>query len=149
MEFPGKFDEATVEVVQVGIDRYFAEDYVSALHILVPQLEDAIRRILAILGVATTSFRDGVTQEKTLDSVLSTAELRQTLGEDLTTYLQYLLVGQRADNLRNKVAHGLVKKPGCSREVTQQILHCYVLLANFAVTGPENLPRASTPSGRE
>src|SRR5207249_2818129 len=31
------FDAATLEMVSIGIERYFAQDYVSALHILVPQ----------------------------------------------------------------------------------------------------------------
>lgn len=44
------FDPATLDVVEVGVQRYFVGDYVSALHILVPQFEDTLRDILARLG---------------------------------------------------------------------------------------------------
>ena len=40
-----------LDVVTTGIERYFGGDYVSAVHVLVPKLEKALRRTIGKLGV--------------------------------------------------------------------------------------------------
>jgi hypothetical protein len=139
-------DAEALDLVAVGIERYFAQDYVSALHVLVPQLEDVLRGFLGKLGLATTSFDRGLTREKPLDIVLETAELRSSLGEDLTTYFEVVLIRPDALNLRNRTGHGLVKRRDCTRTNVQRVLHCYLLLVNFVVVesgGPEAPSNAS------
>jgi hypothetical protein len=88
----GIVGEATLDTVSIGLDRYFAKDYVSAFHILVPQLEDVLRDFLRPLNVATTSTRDGLTREKPLDEILRTPDLRNVLGENLVVFLEFLLI---------------------------------------------------------
>ncbi len=64
------FDEDKLELISSGIERYFSGDYVSTIHILVPHLEDILRRILGKLGVSTTALkRKGVMHEKMPDTV--------------------------------------------------------------------------------
>lgn len=41
------FEKENVEIISIGIDRYFEKDYVSAIHVLVPQIEAVLRKILA------------------------------------------------------------------------------------------------------
>lgn len=145
MQFLGQgdlFDSETLDTVVAGVERYFAQDYVSALHVLVPQLEDVLRKFLGKLGLATTSFREGLTREKTLDIVLEAAELRSMLGEDLATYFEVLLIRPAALNLRNRTGHGLVKRRDCTRTNVQRILHCYLVLTNFVA---QESAEAETP----
>ena len=40
-------DERNTAILSVGIERFFARDYISALHILVPQFESCLRRMFA------------------------------------------------------------------------------------------------------
>jgi hypothetical protein len=131
------FDHDTLDMVGTGVERYFAKDYVSALHVLVPQLEDAIRSFLGKLELATTSFDRGLTREKPLDVVLETPQLREGLGENLATYLEVLLVRPEGRNLRNRTGHGLVKRSDCTRNNVQRILHCFLSLVRFAVVQPD------------
>ena len=42
----GLFEEGNLAVLRVGLDRLFADDLVSALHILVPQFEDVLRSLI-------------------------------------------------------------------------------------------------------
>ena len=51
------FESNTLGVVSVGVERYFAKDYASALHILVPQLEETLRDILSKIGISRTSVQ--------------------------------------------------------------------------------------------
>jgi hypothetical protein len=139
------FEPATLDVVAVGVERYFAGDYVSALHVLVPQLEDTFRNILAKLGIARTSAQQGLTREKPLEVVLATPELRAGLGEDRATFFDLLLIRPASENLRNRTAHGLLKLEHCSRDTTQWVLFCYLQLANLAIA-TATAPQAGTSS---
>lgn len=130
----GLVDKDTLETISVGFDRYFAGDYVSALHILVPQLEDVLRGFLVPLGVATTSVREGLTREKPLDEVLRTPKLRAVLGEDLAVFLEMLFTDQRGANMRNEAAHGLIKAKDCTRDRLHYVIFCYITLARYTVS---------------
>lgn len=130
------FDEDKLEVIRVGIERYFAADYVSAVHILVPQLEDVLRRIIGKLGVSTTSLApDGLTREKPLNQVLNTPELKTLLGGRVWFYFKYVLDHQLGENLRNDVAHGLITKDRCTRQLTETVLHLFLRLTPYEVKG--------------
>lgn len=142
------FDAATLDTVAVGVERYFAGDYVSAIHVLVPQLEDALRRILSQVGLPTqVQEEDGTTREMALGEVLANPLLKTGLGKDVWYYFRTLLVAQEADNLRNDVAHGIVKASDCTEEIAEAVLHCYLLLVPFRLqrtsTDAEHQPSGS------
>ena len=120
-------------MIRVGVERYFAEDHVSAIHILVPQLEDVLRRIIGKLGVSTTSHgTDGFTREKPLEIVLETPQLKVLLGDQDWWYFKYVLIHQLGENLRNDVAHGLLDKNRCTSGLTETVLHLFFRLTPFA-----------------
>lgn len=128
------FDEDKLRVIRVGIERYFAADYVSAIHILVPQLEDVLRRIIGKVGISTTSLApDGLTREKQLNVVLNTPELKALLGDQVWFYFKYVLDHQLGENLRNDVAHGLISKDRCTPRLTETVLHLFLRLTPYEV----------------
>jgi len=128
------FDEDKLQMIRVGIERYFAADYVSAIHILVPHLEDILRRIIGKLGVSTTSLApDGLTREKPLNEVLNTPQLKALLGDEVWFYFKYVLDHQLGENLRNDIAHGLLAKNRCTRQVTETVLHLLLRLTAYDV----------------
>jgi hypothetical protein len=136
----GLVDEDTLATIGVGLDGYFAGDYVSALHVLVPQLEDVLRGFLVPLGVATTSVRDGLTREKPLEEVLRTPKLREVLGEDVTVFLEMLFTDQRGANMRNETAHGLLKARHCTRDRLHLVIFSYITIGKFTVTDRKAQP---------
>ena len=140
------FEGATLDVVSVGMERYFASDYVSALHILVPQLEDTFRDILAKLGLSRISAQQGITREKPLDEVLGTPELREGLGKDLATFFERFLINGDSSNVRNRTAHGLLKLEHCTRETVRRVLLCYLQLANLTIVARPSSDVESSPT---
>ena len=126
------FNETKLRMILVGIERYFAGDYVSAIHILVPHLEDVLRRIIGELGVATTSFAPGgLTREKPLKEVLDSPEVMNLLGDRVWFYFKYVLDHQLGENLRNDVAHGLITQERCSRQLTETVIHLLLRLTPY------------------
>ena len=49
------FSKDKLEIIRRGFERYVDGDYVSAIHVLVPHVEDCLRRFLGTLGGGTTS----------------------------------------------------------------------------------------------
>lgn len=107
------FEPGRVELLDRGIQRYFAEDWIAALHILPIQIEGVIRDVASRLGLATTAkSRAGGLQERHLDDLLDEERLKVGLGEDLVAFIKIVLLDQRGLNLRHDVAHALLGPDG-------------------------------------
>ena len=92
-----------------GLLAGFRGDFLTATHLLVPQLENSIRHVLSQSGVIVSKLDDyGIQEEKDLGALLREPRLEELLGEDLVFDLQGLLVERFGTNLRNRVAHGLM-----------------------------------------
>ena len=92
-----------------GLLAGFEGDFVSAMHLLLPQVENSVRHLMASAGlVVTTMDENGDQQEMTLAPMLSDERLRDLLPEDVVLELRTLLTDPRGPNLRNRFAHGLM-----------------------------------------
>jgi hypothetical protein len=82
---------------------------IEAAHILVNQLESAIRHVLGMNGVITSKLSpEGLQENLNLNELLWLPEMEAVFGEDLRFDLQGLLVERFGCNLRNRIAHGLM-----------------------------------------
>jgi hypothetical protein len=102
--------------VPPGRERLFAEglyagfqrDLVTAVHLLVPQLENSIRVLLARAGVRVSGLdQEGIQMEYSLNRLLYEPKLRDLLGDDTVFALQGLLISKFGSDIRNNFAHGL------------------------------------------
>lgn len=132
-----------IDIIRHGFDRYIASDFISALHILIPQIEDCLRRFLGTLGGSTTSVQAGKMREKSLDQILEAAEIKRALATipPLQKYLEYVLVNETGLNLRNKAAHGLLTVEDCNADNANTVVHIFLLLGLPRAKDDE--PRAS------
>lgn len=112
-----------------GVAAYLRQDYVKAIHVLIPQIECAIRNILHSIEVPTTKIVRGNSQLKNLNDMLREPTLEAVLPEDLRMYLRVLLSDQRGWNLRNTVCHGLLPFEQFERGYADRVLHCLLTLA--------------------
>ena len=93
-----------------GYDR----DFVTALHILVPQIEDIVRYHLKQAGVQTTNIDvNGIENENGLSSLMDLPQTEELFGEDLSFEIKALFCDPFGPNLRNKLAHGLLGDRAC------------------------------------
>jgi hypothetical protein len=84
-------------------------DFVVAAHLLIPQLDNAIRVLLEHRGIVVSGIDDDGTQpERGLNTTLLHPEVTAILGEDRVFDLRGLLVEKAGTNLRHEVSHGLV-----------------------------------------
>lgn len=98
-----------------GLFAGYDGDYVTALHLLVPQVENMVRHHLKQAGAVTSRVcDDGTEKENGLSTLIELPEMVQVFGEDLTFEIRALFCDQMGANLRNEIAHGLVDHNACN-----------------------------------
>lgn len=100
-------------IIAQGLHAGFYYDFMTAVHLLIPQIEESFRHILIKLNVASSTFDDkGIQNELNLNQFLKeehfVEKLIEIFGEDFIFDLRGLLVERFGDNLRNDMAHGLL-----------------------------------------
>lgn len=93
-----------------GLYRGFQGDYLSSSHLLIPQIEHALRYLLKQHGVITSSLQSsGIQEEYSLNVLLQMDETEDILGEDTVFTLNSLLNSKFGPNFRHRMAHGLLE----------------------------------------
>ncbi len=101
-------DESLRKLIAHGIKRHFEKDYISSIHVLIPQVEATLRYLLNKKGINTLKTKGDTIMDNELGGLLKDTATRNLLGEDLTTYLELRFTEQEGMNLRNNVSHGLL-----------------------------------------
>lgn len=141
------FDESHAAVCCIGFEHYLRQDFISALSVLVPQVEHLLRGILRTSGeTASTARADETYRERILDGLLKDATVIRVLGADATWYLQGLLVDPRCWNVRHEVAHGLLADREFSRPACERVIHALLLIVLKTLPSrPAERPADSPP----
>lgn len=114
-----------------GLLAGFKGDFLTATHLLIPQLENSIRHVLSRSGVIVSKLDSfGIQEEKDLGALLYEPKLEELLGEDLVFDLQGLLVERFGTNLRNRMAHGLL---GHDEFASPTVLYLWWLVLRICV----------------
>ena len=124
------FPEAGLTMLGAGLEAYLRDDHLAAAHLLVPQIEAAIRHLLHLCGGNLWKpHRGGGLMLKNLEDVLREDVILKSLKEDNVLYLRLLLTDQRGWNVRNGVCHGLFTAESFGRGMTDRLLHALLLLS--------------------
>lgn len=110
----GLFNEGRLELLEEGLKAWFEKDEVKALHVLIPQIENALRRMVDQIGKPTTKPAGtvpGVSVSINMGDILfnvDTVTALGPLGPDFALYMKVIYADPRGMNLRNQFAHGLL-----------------------------------------
>jgi hypothetical protein len=123
------FKPDRLEFFVKGFAAYEAEDYIAAIHILVPQVENLLRGFLELLGVPITKTVGGFTELKNLDDVLRDDRLKESLDEQWWLVFKTVFSDKRGFNLRNEMAHGIAPLDAFNPVTAGLVLQSVVLLS--------------------
>jgi hypothetical protein len=129
------FQEERRPLLVAGMKQYLAGDQVAAIHILVPQVEHALRTLLGRLGGATSKPKREVFHERSLDDVLRD-EWMVDLSDDDMRYFRCLLTDPRGLNIRNAVCHGLWAPDRFGRFIADRLVHVLLILSTLRAREP-------------
>jgi len=89
-------------------------DFVTALHLLVPQIEHMVCTHLKQAGAMTTTLdAEGIETENGLSTLMALPETEDVFGKDLVFEFKALFCDPFGHNLRNELAHGLLDDGDC------------------------------------
>ena len=120
------------DIFRKGIEAYFEKDYLVACHLLVPQFECAVRRLVALNGgEILRSNKDSKNGNEyiSLDGLLDSDTLKELLGEDIQLYYKNLFTDKYGWNIRNTISHGLLRTEGFNSTIADRIVHAFMLLS--------------------
>ena len=109
-------------VVPSGRERLFGKalfagydrDFVTALHLLVPQIEHMVRCHLKASGAKTTNLdSNGIENENGLSTLMDMPETVKVFSVDLAFEIKTLFCDPFGPNFRNELAHGLIGYDDC------------------------------------
>ena len=120
--------EDRTDVFSLAFSRFFGGDFITALHILVPQLENSLRYVLKQAGKDPSSIRSDMTQEnRNLSVVLSKdrTSLEEVFGPAIVYEIENVFDFRGGPSIRHQLAHGLVSGSVC--QGTDAIYACWFI----------------------
>ena len=128
------FDPARRPIIETGLRAYFDGQWLVAIHLLIPQIENAVRRLIELAGGATLKKgRSGGMLLRNLDELLRDERTISLLTGDGAGHLQVLLTDPRGWNVRNNVCHGLTRTEDLGPVIADRLLHALLLLGTVRV----------------
>jgi lysyl-tRNA synthetase class 1 len=119
-----------VPLYQEGLRAFEAGDYVKCIHVLIPQIENSLRKLLRVLDTPTTKTdEDGGYELKNMNDVLHDPKAKEALDEELWYFLKSLYTDKSGMNLRNLVAHGFAPAGAFHRGTAALVVQSVVFLA--------------------
>jgi Domain of unknown function (DUF4209) len=125
----GLFDD--MSLLLEGIRAWERNDQVKAAHVLIPQIERALRKIADGLGVPVTKAHPKVSGTSVaigMGEILYNDKVAEALGPDATLHFQALYADPRGMNLRNEIAHGLIDADQFYWHLGNLIVHSLLIL---------------------
>jgi hypothetical protein len=123
-----------------GLAAYEAGDFLKTIHVLIPQVENCLRRLLELLNLSPTKSSaegDGTYELKNMYDCLVEQGVRESLGDRIWYFLKALYVDDRGLNLRNLMSHGIAEYESFNKLNAALVVQSVVLLSiarPFAVT---------------
>ena len=98
-----------VRLMAKALFQGFDGDFVSAIHLITPQIENLVRHHLKQNGEKTTNIDiDGIENENGLSALMENPKVKEIFGKDFSFELKAIFCDSFGPNIRNKLAHGLI-----------------------------------------
>lgn len=125
------FEDHSYSTIRQALDFLFDDKPVIACHLMVPQIECAIRNLVEIAGYSVIKQQKPVEkgfQLITLDDLLRKAPVENAFTPDGAMYLRLVLTDQRSLNIRNDLCHGILPPDNFHSGVAARLLHVLVMI---------------------
>jgi hypothetical protein len=131
-------------ILEHGVTAHFQQDYVSAVHLLIPQFENTVLECAGACGIDTKRFDKGVPGEILLNHLIQpdNAKMQALLEADLFDLIYwYMLKSDGPFSYRHKLAHGWINIGECTVQLSSMTL--WLTLQVVSRTLSKRLPNKS------
>lgn len=124
------------ELFYQAFEAGFHWDFSTALHILIPQVENALRHILEQKGISPVNIdSDGIEEVWGIERVLAHPKVFEAIGPSFVFELKSLLVERLGPNIRNLFAHGALPPNELRGETAVYLWWVVMRLVGFPTSG--------------
>lgn len=113
-------------IFRQGLSRHFERDYIGSVHILMPQFENILRRWAEEADISVKKLNANAKGtnwgQKLLGDLLSNADIKRNLGDDLVRVIKLYLDTNEPFGFRHKVAHGFIPADSCDVVLSSMII---------------------------
>lgn len=126
------------QLLKQGVEAWLAGDHTKAVHVLIPQVEGALRELVGRMGHATTkphpAFKTAQVAIGMGDIIYNKAAMAALgpHGDDVALHFAAVYADPRGMNLRNEFAHGLMRAEAMNEGTVLWIVHSLLLLGALA-----------------
>ncbi len=125
----GLFSEKRIALIKNGVASYLRGDYITAVHVLVFQVEGVLRDLVGALGLPTFTYRNRTMRERDLSDVIETLSQVKGVDEDFFALLCYFLADVLGANLCNEVGHAIAELEVFNKQYTEVLLMIFLRIA--------------------
>ncbi len=123
------FDSSKRPIIEQALKFYFDKKPMLFLHLAIPQIESAVRKLAELLGVDTyRPNRVGGMDLRSMDDLLREQTVVETLKSDVTDYFRMLYTDKRGINLHNDLCHGMLPTETFGIGLADRVFHTLLLL---------------------
>lgn len=141
------FEASQHALIERAVRAYLESDWATFSHLVVPQIEEAVRVLVVKLGGSHLALRRGGGMNlRPLDDLLRDSKVVTVLGSRVVRYLQVVLVDQRGLNLRNAICHGFLPSDQFGPQMADRLLHVVLVLAQLRSASPEGDTNPGSPT---
>lgn len=127
-----------IRIIAKGIHAGLTGDFITALHLLIPQIENSLRYILEMRGAPVSGINsEGIEDWYLLKALLQLPEASDFFGNDLIFDMRGLLSERHGSNTRNLMAHGLMDDDDFDKIDAQYIWWLALHLCFLVIRVPE------------
>lgn len=128
------------KIIKNGIKSFFDKNYISAMHILVPQFESLFLSVCNKIGINTIKINRGKqisTETITFSEQHLDNEIFQSKwGRDYCELINFILFRPLGYKIRHNIAHGLIKDNECSLIPCLLIIYLFISLSARVRSNP-------------
>lgn len=121
-------------IICSALEKNFDGDYISSIHLFIPQIETTIRKILNKKGESSVSIKDIKNielRERILGGLLDSDNVAKILGTDFVEYLKTKLTDEEFSNYRNKLCHGQMNVKEFNKELSICLIYIFLKLSKI------------------
>lgn len=132
------FQKNRKEFFKDAINSYLNQNYCVMAHMLIPQIEEAIRHLARRNQVSTLKWdanNNGI-DFRTLGEILTDPDFKAIWGESgerVVFYLRFILTQEYGWNLRNELCHGLLLPQHLDFVKSDRLFHLILFLALYRI----------------
>lgn len=125
-------DKDNILLIKKELDYLFSNEYIASFHILIPQIEVLITKLLEIKKFNFLKEHKNSIMYKEFGGLLTENEVKDILGEDIIEYLKRKYTDINGINFRNKPSHGYVKVDESNNRNSFAIIFALLKLVKYA-----------------